>query len=316
MVPLLIAIVGPTASGKTALAIELAKALNGEIVSCDSVAVYREFEIGTAKPSREERVRVPHHMIDVADPGKPDFTAGKYSRLARIALNEIRQRGRVPIVAGGTGLYLRALIEGLFRGPQRSERLRERLRNIEQKKGSAHLHAVLHRMDVAAAASIHPNDAPKIIRAIEICLSAREPMSEMWKQGRDRLTGYRIVYLGLNPDRTLLYERINQRCAQMFEDGLVNEARELALKYPQTLEIANSPINSPGYRQALAHVGCELSLKEAVSLTQQAHRNYAKRQMTWFRGLQDIQWLQGLGDDAGVQRQAIEIAQENGQKYP
>ena len=308
MDPLLIAIVGPTASGKTALAIALAEGLGGEVVSCDSVAVYREFEIGTAKPSLEERARVPHHMLDVADPAKSDFTAGEYSRLGRIVLSAIKERGRVPVVAGGTGLYLRALIEGLFAGPRRSEKFRERLRAIGQKKGSAHLHGVLERVDAAAAGSIHPNDVPKIIRAIEISLAAREPMTEMWKQGRDRLAGYRIIYIGLNPERTRLYECINQRCAQMFESGLVDEARELAHKYPQAIEIPNSPINSPGYRQALAHVRGDLTLKEAIAMTQQAHRNYAKRQMTWFRALKEVQWLEGFGDDQSIQERAMRVA--------
>lgn len=305
----LIAIVGPTASGKTALSLKMAEALGGEIVSCDSVAVYREFEIGTAKPSTDERRSITHHMIDIADPAKSDFTAGEYSRLARIALGDIRGRAKIPIVAGGTGLYLRALVEGLFPGPQRSEKLRDRLRVIEQKKGAKHLHTVLERMDAPSAAAIHANDRPKIIRAIEICMAAREPMSQMWKQGRDRLTDFRVVYLGLNPERIQLYERINARCAQMFERGIIDEARQLGHKYPQTMEIPNSPINSPGYRQALAHLRGEMSLKQAIVLTQQAHRNYAKRQMTWFRGLQEIQWLSGFGDDTAVQKQALSIAQ-------
>lgn len=311
--PLLIAVVGPTASGKTALAITLAEALNGEVVSCDSVAVYRDFEVGTAKPSAEDRQRVPHHMIDVADPALSNFTAGEYSRLVRMTLDEIKQRGRIPIVAGGTGLYLRALIEGLFPGPQRSEEMRDRLRGIAEKKGPTHLHKILRRMDSAAAAAIHPNDVPKIIRAIEICLAAREPMSEMWKQGRDRLTGFRILYLGLDPDRTLLYERINKRCADMFEVGLIDEGRALAHKYPQIAEIPNSPINSPGYRQALAHLRGEISLKDAIISTQQAHRNYAKRQMTWFRGLKDVHWLAGFGDEVPIFRRALKIAQETEQ---
>jgi tRNA dimethylallyltransferase len=306
---LLLAIVGPTASGKTSLAFALAESLNGEIVSCDSVAVYRDFEIGTAKPSREERARVRHHMIDVADPALSNFTAGEYSRLARAALADITQRGKTPIVAGGTGLYLRALIDGLFPGPQRSDDLRTRLRSIAAKKGSAHLHRILQRIDAASAAGIHGNDVPKLIRAIEICLASRTPMSEMWKQGRDPLAGFRVTYIGLDPERTLLYERINQRCAKMFDAGLIDEARQLAHKYPQAVEIPNSPINSPGYRQALSHLRGELSLRDAIISTQQAHRNYAKRQLTWFRGLKDIHWLQGFGDEPDIQRRALAIAQ-------
>src|SRR5690348_9969100 len=171
--PLLVVILGPTASGKSALAVALAQSFSGEIVSCDSVAVYRHFDIGTAKPTREQRAAVPHYLIDVAKPDGP-FTAGEYSRQARAAIADIAKRGKLPIVVGGTGLYLRALLEGLFPGPQRSEELRERLRTRQ----STHLHRLLTKLDSKAAASIHPNDAPKLIRAIEVCLASRAKMSE------------------------------------------------------------------------------------------------------------------------------------------
>ncbi|MCU1308637.1 MAG: tRNA delta(2)-isopentenylpyrophosphate transferase [Acidobacteriaceae bacterium] len=305
--PILIVIVGATASGKTALSLALAEKFRGEIVSCDSVAVYREFEIGTAKPSQEDRKRVPHHLIDVADASAAGFTAGEYARLGRAAIQEINERSKTPIVVGGTGLYLRALLDGLFAGPQRSEELRARLRERVESKGAAYLHRVLRRMDPAAAASIHPNDVPKVIRAIEICQATREKMTDLWKQGRDPITGFRIVRLGLNPDRQLLYERINARCRQMFQDGLIAETGALAAKYPQTLTIPNSPINSLGYRQALQHINGELSLEEAITAAQQAHRNYAKRQMTWFRREHNIHWLAGFGNDPAVQSNTVEI---------
>src|SRR5258708_544346 len=176
--PILIVIVGATASGKTAPSLALAEQLPGEIVVCDSVAVYREFEIGTAKPSQDDRKRVPHHLIDVADPSAAGFTAGEYARLGRAAIQEIDQRSKTPIVVGGTGLYLRALLDGLFAGPQRSEELRARLRvDVDDKeKGPQHLHAMLARLDPAAAAKIHANDAPKLIRAIEVAMTAGKPM--------------------------------------------------------------------------------------------------------------------------------------------
>ena len=174
--PLVVILLGPTGSGKTALSLELAERFNGEIVSCDSVAVYRGMDLGTAKPSPEERARAPHHLIDVADPDEP-MTAGAYSRAARAALHEIAARGRLPIVTGGTGLYLRALTEGLFAGPQRHEELRDRLRRSAEKRGSAWLHRLLARLDSASAARIHANDTPKLIRAIEVCLAARAPMT-------------------------------------------------------------------------------------------------------------------------------------------
>ena len=194
----------------------------GEIVSCDSVAVYRDFEIGTAKPSREQRASIPHHMIDVASPNE-SFTAGEYARQARQALQEIKGQGKLPIVVGGTGLYLRALIEGLSPAPQRSEDLRSRLRHRATDKGANYLHKILRRLDPAAAENIHANDLPKIIRAIEICLSEGQPMTTLWARGREPLTGFRLIRVGLNPGRKLLYKRINGRCCRMFDGGLIEE---------------------------------------------------------------------------------------------
>jgi tRNA dimethylallyltransferase len=236
--PLLVVILGPTASGKTALSLSLAKQFEGEIVNCDSVAMYRRFEIGTAKPSIEERAQAPHHLIDCVDP-ESSMTAGEYARQARQVVKEIESRKRLPIVVGGTGLYLRALLEGLFPGPQRSEELRERLREQASRKGADYLHRVLRRMDAEAADRIHANDAPKVIRAIEVCLASRQKMTEMWKQGREPLTGFRILRLGLNPERTRLYQRINQRASGMFDAGLVEETRELLEKSPQAWALSS-----------------------------------------------------------------------------
>ena len=213
--PILVVIVGPTASGKTALSLGIAEQFGGEIVSCDSVAVYRELEIGTAKPTTAERQFVRHHLIDIAAPSE-DFTAGDYSRLARKMIAEIHSRGCLPIVVGGTGLYLRALLEGLFEGPARSEQLRIRLRRRADRRTIEHLHRVLSRLDPEAAARIHPNDTPKLIRAIEVCLLAGERLTVMWDKGRDPLTGFRILRVGLDPERNALYEHINARCAAMF----------------------------------------------------------------------------------------------------
>ena len=305
--PLLLVVLGSTASGKTKLSLALAERFDAEIVSCDSVAVYCDFEVGTAKPALEERNRVPHHLIDIADPAASSFTAGEYSRQGRVALQQISSRGRLPIVVGGSGLYLRALLQGLFSGPQRSEKLRDRLQAQVKSKGTAYLHRIVQRIDPMAAAEIHSNDAPKLIRAIEIWMSAGGPMTEMWKRGRDPLTGFKIVRVGLNPDRAALYQRINQRCKDMFDAGLVNEIRSLGEKYPGIEAIPNSPINSPGYRQSLQHLRGEISEIEMVAFTQQAHRNYAKRQATWFRREPEVQWLAGFGDDPLIQQQAIEI---------
>jgi tRNA dimethylallyltransferase len=300
--PLLVVILGPTASGKTALSLSLAEKFHGEIVNCDSVAMYREFDIGTAKPSRAERARAPHHLFDCADPMQ-DVTAGEYARQARQVLQEIKSRGHLPIVVGGTGLYLRALLEGLFTGPERSEELRERLRQRAAGRGSQRLHRILLRLDRVTAQKIHPNDTPKLIRAIEVCLSSRRKMSEMWQQGRDSLVGFRIRRLGLDPKRAALYARINQRAEQMFEQGLVEETKRLLDRYGTSAR----PLGSLGYRQAVEFLRGDLTREEALQMIQQAHRNYAKRQMTWFRREPEVMWFEGFGEDTQIQ-QAVATA--------
>jgi tRNA dimethylallyltransferase len=298
--PLLVVVLGPTASGKTALSLALAEKFNGEIVSCDSVAVYREFEIGTAKPSAEERAQVPHHCIDIVSPER-DYSAGDYQRDARAAIAEITARGRLPIVTGGTGLYLRALLEGLFEGPRRSEPLRARLRRSAARHGAGWLSKVLARLDRAAAERIHPNDTPKLIRAIEVSLEARRPITEAWQQGAEPLTGYRVLRIGLAPERKTLYARIDARAAAMFERGLVEETRRLIAKYGSERKI----FDALGYRQAKQLLAGELTEAQAIEAAQRGHRNYAKRQLTWFRREPEVQWLAGFGDEE-TQRAAVD----------
>jgi tRNA dimethylallyltransferase len=314
--PLVVVVLGPTASGKTALSMAIARRFGGEIVNCDSVAMYREFEIGTAKPSMAERAEIPHHLLDCVDP-LVDVSAGEYARQARQVLGEIvaraatpgnattlsnnAQRRHLPIVSGGTGLYLRALLDGLFAGPQRSEELRDKLRARAAERGTEHLHRILRRLDAAAAKRIHPNDLPKVIRAIEVCLSSRQPMSELWEQGREPLRGFRILRLGLNPEREALYARINQRAAKMFDDGLIAETERLFAKYGEQAR----PLASLGYKQALQFLRGELNRESALTAARQAHRNYAKRQITWFRREPDVHWLAGTGDEAGIQAESI-----------
>jgi tRNA dimethylallyltransferase len=299
--PLAVILLGPTGSGKTALSLALAERFGGEIVSCDSVAVYRGMELGTAKPTIAERARVPHHLIDVTTPDLA-FTAGEYCRRARAALREIAGRGRLPIVTGGTGLYLRALTEGLFAGPERQEELRARLRRSAERHSAAWLHRLLLRLDAASAERIHANDTPKLIRAIEVCLAARRPMSEV--MGRDPLKGFRLLRIGLNPPRDALYQRLNQRCAAMFAAGLVEETRGLLARYGPV-----KAFDSLGYKQARSVLDGSMRVEDAMKAARQGHRNYAKRQMTWFRREPEVHWIAGFGNEAETIGETVELVE-------
>jgi tRNA dimethylallyltransferase len=303
--PLLLVIFGPTASGKTALSLSLAEQFNGEIVNCDSVAVYRECEIGAAKPTAAERARAPHHMFDIVGPTDL-MTAGEYARRARHILEEIKARGHMPIVVGGTGLYLRALLEGLAEGPQRSEPLRTRLRATARKRGAGWLHRILRRLDPVAADRIHPHDLPKVIRALEVCLTARQPITTVWQRGREPLRGFRILRFGLDPERNALYMRINRRAEEMFALGLVEETARLLDAYGEDAR----PLQAAGYKQVLQLLHGDINRKTALWAAQQAHRNYAKRQMTWFRRELGVCWLKGFGNDPEVQTNALERVQQ------
>jgi tRNA dimethylallyltransferase len=303
---LAVLLLGPTGSGKTALSLALGERFGGEIVSCDSVAVYRGMDLGTAKPAKEEQARLPHHLIDVADPDQP-FTAGEYSRQARALLRQIASRGRLPIVTGGTGLYLRALTEGLFAGPERQQELRARLQKSRKKHGEGWLHRLLQRLDPASAARIHPNDAAKLIRAIEVCLAAHKPLSEV--QGRDPLVGFRLLRIGLNPPRQALYDHLNQRAAAMFAAGLIEETRSLLARYGPV-----KALDSLGYRQAMAVLAGTMSEEAAIAAAQQGHRNYAKRQLTWFRREPEVHWIEAFGDQPETLRAAAELLQNALQK--
>ena len=312
--PLAVLLLGPTGSGKTALSLALGEQFNGEIVSCDSVAVYRGMDLGTAKPTAAERAHLPHHLIDVADPDQP-FTAGEYSRQARAALKTITEKNHLPIVTGGTGLYLRALAEGLFPGPTRQADLRERLERSRQRHGDPWLHRLLTRLDPASAARIHANDVPKLLRAIEICIAARQPLSQLLSDqetARDPLTGFRLLRIGLNPPRKALppreglYDRLNQRAAAMFSAGLVEETRALLARYGPV-----KALDSLGYRQAAAVLNGTLTPPAAIEAAQQGHRNYAKRQLTWFRREPEVHWLEDFGDQPETLRAAAALVRAN-----
>ena len=305
----LIALFGATASGKTALSLAIAQHFAGQILSCDSVAVYRQMEVGTAKPTKTERSLVPHHLLDLYDPTEA-CTAGDYARHARAVLADLAERDTLPILAGGTGLYARALFDGLFPAPERDPVLRELLRNRATSRGPAHLHRTLVRFDAQAAQRIHPNDVPKAVRAIEVSLAARRPISEQWQAGRDGLIGYRILRLTLAPERNELYRRIDTRAAAMFSRGLVEETRLLIQRFGSECR----PLQSLGYAEAGAVLRGELSEAGAVLKAQQGHRNYAKRQSTWFRReaeLHPTHLLAGSGDDPSIQQQAIALVTQH-----
>ena len=249
----LVVIVGPTAAGKSALALELGERLDGEIVNCDSVEVYRGLDIGAAKLAPGERRGIPHHLLDLVEPGQP-FTAGDYMREARQVLASIHARRKLPIVVGGTGLYLRALLFGLFEGPARSEALRARLRRSAEKRGREFLYRLLARLDPGASQRIHPRDMQKIIRALEVCLLAGQPISRMHAGGRDKLRGVETFKIGLDPDRTELYSRIKARVERMFASGLLEETRTLVDAEPTA-----RPMTTRATRRVLPAGSCSLA---------------------------------------------------------
>jgi tRNA dimethylallyltransferase len=293
----LAAIVGPTASGKSALGISIAERLHGEVVACDSTQLYRGFDIGTAKPGVSERRGIPHHLIDVLDPNE-EATAGGYRQLAVAVLEDLMQRKRLPVFTVGTGLYLRALLEGLADVPQRSEELRARLRTIAEEHPPGYLHRILKRLDPEAAYKIAPADEQKLIRAIEVCVLTRKPISEVHRIGRKPLEGWRVVKIGLMPPREQLLERINRRTELMLERGWLSEVQGL-LKI--RLNEDAKPFDFIGYRELRSVICGEISLEQARESIKQATRRYAKRQVTWFRKETDVQWFSGFGDDVGVQ---------------
>jgi tRNA dimethylallyltransferase len=297
----LVAIVGPTASGKSALGVWLALQLGGEVVACDSTQLYRGFDIGTAKPAVDERQGVAHHLVDVLD-GKEEATAGGYRERALEVLRELRSREKLPIFTVGTGLYLRALLEGLADVPQRCESLRERLRESAAQHGAGYLHKILQRLDPESAGKIAAADTQKLIRAVEVCLLAKRPLSELHRDGREPLQGWRVIKIGLEPEREALYERIHARTEAMLARGWLDEVRHLV---ESGLPEDAKPFDFIGYRELRAVLRGEMKLDEARTPIEQATRRYAKRQLTWFRREQDVQWLPGFGDDAVIQQQAL-----------
>jgi tRNA dimethylallyltransferase len=296
-------ILGPTAAGKSALGIHLAERLGGEILVCDSTQVYRHFDIGTAKVPRAEQRGIPHHLVDLVEPEEV-FTAGEYRRYALQALEDIRVRGRIAILTAGTGLYLRALLEGLADAPTRSEELRERLRRRAKLRGPTHLHRVLSRLDPETAARIAPRDTQKVIRAIEMRVLAGKPVGEIHRAGRSALEGYEVTKIGLLPPRAALYARIEARVEAMLASGWIEEVRDLIAR--GVAEDAK-PFQFIGYAELRAHLQGKLNREEASKKIQQATRRFAKRQITWFRREPGVHWLAGFGDAPEIGEAALDL---------
>jgi tRNA dimethylallyltransferase len=304
----LVAVVGPTASGKSALGVWLAERFGGEVLACDSTQLYRGFDIGTAKPGVSERRGIPHHLIDVLTPSEA-ATAGGYRQMALAVLEDLRSRSRLPVLTVGTGLYLRALLEGLADVPQRSEELRERLRASAEEHGAGYLHKLLKRLDLEASRKIAAADEQKLIRAIEVCVLARQPVSEVHRTGRTPLEGWRAVKIGLMPPREALYERIHARTDAMLTQGWLEEVRGLmGSGLPQNAK----PFDFIGYRELREVLRGEKKLEEARAAIQQATRRYSKRQLTWFRKDPAIHWLAGFGDERRVQDEVREWLRQQG----
>ena len=291
-------VVGPTGSGKSTLALCLAQQFGGEIVNCDSLQLYRGFDIGTAKTAPCDRRGIPHHLFDVLAP-EQSYSAGEYAREARNVIAEIAGRGRVPIVVGGTGFYLRALLEGLPVLPGRDERLRERLMKRERLRPGS-LHRLLKRLEPGAAARIHSNDVQKTMRALEVRLLTQHALPPPAEA--HALEGYAAIKLGLDPDRALLQQRLEDRTRAMFAHGLLEEVRGLLAGGATGSE---KPFEALGYKQVLLYLRGAATLEQAVESTIVETRQYAKRQRTWFRRDPDIRWLQGFGDDAKIVANAL-----------
>jgi tRNA dimethylallyltransferase len=304
--PPLVVILGPTASGKSALGIHVAKNLGGEILVCDSTQVYRHFDIGTAKVPLAEQHGIPHHLTDLVEPIEV-FTAGEYRRRALAVLENLRGRGKMPVLTAGTGLYLRALLEGLADAPERSERLRERLRRKAHRSGAGHLHKLLARVDCEAAARIAPGDTQKVIRAIEMRMLTGKAIGEIHRGGRIGLQGYRVIKIGLLPSRAALYSRIDTRVGAMIASGWIDEVRNLIAA---SLPADAKPFQFIGYSQLREHLAGRLSLESAVKQIQQATRRFAKRQLTWFRKEPAVHWLPGFGDETIVGEAVLSSVRE------
>ena len=288
----LVAIVGPTGSGKSELAIEVALELDAEIVNCDALQVYRGLDIGTAKLGPSGRRGIPHHLVSLISPNE-EFSAAEYIARAAPVIDDIAERGKLSLVVGGTGLYLRALLRGLFDGPGRLPVIRERLGRIAARRGTPALHRLLKRWDPVSAERIHPNDRVRLERALEVRIQTGRPMSALMAERVSPIAGFQAILIGLEPSKSALARRIDRRVMQMFDEGFASEVRELRKQYGEDIPA----FKAIGYRETLGYLSGELDLRRAQELIAIATSQYAKRQMTWFRSEDGLEWFRGSGDE-------------------
>ncbi len=285
MIPIVV-VAGPTASGKTSLSIELAKALNGEIVSADSMQIYKYMNIGTAKPDEEEKAGIPHHLMDFADP-QENFSAADYCSMAKVCIAEIHSRGKLPIITGGTGLYIDSLVSGVdFEDSDSDPKIREELAQIAQRDGVEAVYAILREIDPETAEKYHPNNLRRVIRAIEFYRVTGKTISAHAKEEKN--SPYKCVYFCIDWDREVLYERINRRVDIMMESGLEAEARKM---YEMLGNTECTAMQGIGYKEFFGYFEGEKTLEQVVEEIKMNSRRYAKRQLTWFRRNKDIYWL-------------------------
>lgn len=292
------AVLGPTAAGKTAVGVRLAQTLDGEIVSVDSRQIYRELDIGTAKPTAEERAAARHHLIDVAPPAQK-YSAALFQKEADAAISDIRSRGKLPILVGGAGLYFRALTDGIFDGPSADPAARRRLEAEADAHGNERLMNRLYKVDREAAERIHPNDRMRLVRALEVYELTGRPISELRREWRGKPPRYEIAAVGLRRPREQLNRRINARVKRMLADGLLEETQALRAKYARS----DPAFNGFGYAELWDYLDGKHTFEKAVELLKRNTRRYAKRQMTWFRADRRIQWID-LSEDAGAESAA------------
>ncbi|NOZ13736.1 MAG: tRNA (adenosine(37)-N6)-dimethylallyltransferase MiaA [Acidobacteria bacterium] len=282
-----IVITGPTATGKSRAALELARKLNGEIINADSMQVYRGMDIGTAKPGKAERLEIPHHLYDICDPSER-FSAGTYLSQAEKVIRDILQRGRLPIVVGGTGLYTRALLTGFFEQPEMDSTVEDCFLVTLGRLGPEYLFRMLQKVDPEFSGGISPRDTQRVLRGLSFYFSTGKKLSSMWKNTRSPLHDLDFIVLGLTAERNRLYEAINRRVEQMMAAGFPDEVRGLMVRYPDRNFHAFKAI---GYREMMMAVNGDISMEEAVERIKRNTRRFAKRQFTWFRG-QTVQWFQ------------------------